>query len=88
MTFGLFDYLSMFAASFFVVFLLGVQSKNVQQSRMFAAVVTSFGISVSQFLFVKYAATGSISAFFVMAVAGCMGIATAIWFHDTHLQKK
>lgn len=88
MTYGLIDYLSMFGGSFFVVFLLGIQSRNVQAGRYIAAIVTSFGISISQFMFVKYAATGNLAAFFTLAIAGCCGIAASIWFYNTHLQHR
>ncbi len=82
------DFLAMFVTSFFSVFLLGMQSKNVNQSRYFAAVVTSFGISVANFLFIRYAANGSLIAFFVLAAGGCCGIASSIWVHDKVLSKK
>lgn len=88
MTYTPVDYLLMFCSSFFVVFLLGLQSKNVNQSRYFAAIVTSFGISVGQFLFAKYAATGNVTAFLTCAIGGCMGIAFSIWFYDTVLHKR
>lgn len=82
MTYTFADFFTMFWSNFFVVFLLGLQSKNVNQSRYVAAVVTSFGISVAQFIFVKYAATGSYDAFFICAAGGCSGIAFSIWFYD------
>jgi hypothetical protein len=77
----------MFLSNFFVVFLLGIQSKNVVQSRYYAAVFTSFGISIGQFLFTKFAATGGIAEFLVCAAGGCMGIAFAIFFHDRLMPK-
>lgn len=83
-----FDYPAMFAASFFSVFLLGLQSKNVNQSRYVAAIVTSFGISVANFIFIKYAAAGSLVAFFVLATGGCTGIASSIWFYDKVMKRK
>ena len=71
----------MFIANFFVVFLLGLQSRNVNEGQYIAAVITSFGISVSQFLFVKYAANGDIWVFLICAMGGCCGIAFSIWFY-------
>lgn len=59
MTHGLADYFTMFVSNFVLVFLLGLQSKNVNAGRYMAAVTTSFGISVANFIFVKYAAAGS-----------------------------
>lgn len=78
----------MFVSNFFVVFLLGMQSKNVQQSRYVAAIATSFGISVAQAMFVQYVAAGDITAFLVCAAGGCVGIAAAIWTHDRLLTKR
>lgn len=83
----LLDYGVMWAASFALVFLLGLQSKNVQRSRYLAAIITSFGISVGNFTFIKYAAAGTLDAFFICAVGGCMGIAFSIWFADNVMHK-
>lgn len=77
-----YDYLLMFVSSYCAVFLLGIQSKNVMASRYLAAVVTSAGISLSQFLFVKYAASGDWTILAVTTAGGCSGIATAIAFYD------
>ena len=82
------DYLSMFGASFVAVFLLGIQSKNVNQGRYKAAIVTSFGISVSQFFFVKFASGGRLDTLAVCAIGGCAGIAFSIWFHQTFIERK
>lgn len=82
------DYLTMFFSSFVVVFLLGLQSRNVQAGRYLAAVVTSFGISASQFIFVKYAVTGSYAVFFTCATGGCLGIAFSIWFYNNLIERK
>lgn len=87
MNHSLFDYGLMWAASFALVFLLGIQSKNVQRSRYLLAITTSFGISVGNFTFIKYAAAGTLDAFFVCAAGGCMGIAFSIWFADNVLHR-
>jgi hypothetical protein len=87
MTYALTDYLTMFWSNFAVVFLLGLQSKNVNQGHYMAAVVTSFGISVSQFVFIKYAATGSYEAFAICAAGGCCGIAFSIWFYRYFMER-
>lgn len=81
-------YLAMFAANFFVVFLLGVQSRNVNAGRYMAAVLTSAGINTSQFLFVKFASTGGWSTWAVTTIAGCTGIASAIWFYQNVMAKR
>jgi uncharacterized oligopeptide transporter (OPT) family protein len=88
MTPGVADYLAMFLSNFFVVFLLGLQSKNVHQSRYVAAMVTSFGISIANFVFVKYAATGSYGVFFACAAGGSLGIAFSIWFYKHVIERK
>ncbi|MFT4064288.1 hypothetical protein [Paraburkholderia sp.] len=78
----------LFAASFGSVFLLGVQSKNVNQGRYIASVVTSFGISLGQFTFAHAAASGTLTAFLVSAAGGCSGIASSIWFYQQFMEKK
>ena len=87
----IFDYGLMFLSSFVLVTLFGLQSKNVQHSRYFAAFFISIGISVSNFIFVKYAATGSFDVVFATASGGAFGIITAIYIHDKaveHASKK
>ena len=85
MTFGM--YALLFFGSFVSVFLMGLQSKNVNQGRYLAAVVTSFGISVSQFIFVHFASTGNYSVLAVSSAGGCIGIACSIWFYQTFLER-
>lgn len=75
------DFLAMFGSSFLMVFLLGLQSKNVNHGRYLAAIATSFGISAANFTFVKYAGSGSLGVFLVCAAGGCSGIAFSIWFY-------
>lgn len=88
MTHTLADYAAMFFSNFFVVFLLGLQSKNVNAGRYAAAVVTSLGISVGNFIFVKYVAAGSYDVFAVCAVGGAVGIAVSIWFYQNFMEKR
>lgn len=87
MNFGLLDYGVMFVSNFILVFLLGLQSKNVNAGRYIAAITTSFGISVANFLFVKYATKGSYDVFVVCAVGGCAGISASIWFWQNFMDK-
>lgn len=82
------DYAVMFWSNFFIVFLLGLQSKNVNASRYVAAVFTSLGISLGQFVFVKYAVNGSYLVFFVCAIGGASGIAFSIWFYKKYMERK
>lgn len=88
MSYDFADYALMFFSSFVVVFLLGLQSKNVMHSRYVAAVITSIGISISQFIFVKYASGGSYDVLVVCAIGGCMGIALSIWIYDNFLRMR
>lgn len=78
----------LFIVTFANVFLLGIQSRNVNAGRYVAAVATSFGISIANFTFVHYAATGSLAAFAVSAAGGCCGIAAAIWFYQNVMEKR
>lgn len=80
--------LILFATSFGSVFLLGIQSKNVNQGRYIAAMVTSFGISVGQFTFAHAAASGTLSAFAASAAGGMLGIAASIAFYKRFMKKK
>lgn len=88
MNHSLIDYAAMWSATFALVFLLGIQSRNVQRSHYFAAILTSLGISIGNFTFIKFAAAGTFDAFAVCAVGGCMGIAFSIWFSDNVLHKR
>lgn len=88
MSFGLFDYLLMFATNFAAVFLLGVQSRNVMAGRYTAAIITSIGISFANFAFVKYAAVGDALTFTVCALGGATGIASSIWFYENVMLKR
>lgn len=81
-------YLLMFASSFVVVFLLGLQSRNVVAGRYLAAVVTSAGINCSQFLYTKWVSAGSWDVLAVTTAGGCSGIAFAIWFYANVMNRK
>lgn len=77
------DCIIVFASTFFNVFLLGFNSKNVHQSRYLLAFLTSWGITVAQYFFVKYATHGSGVEFVMVAgVGGSLGIVFAIIVHD------
>lgn len=82
------DYFTMFWTNFFVVFLLGLQSRNVNAGRYAAAMITSFGISLANFIFVKYAASGAYDVLAACALGGCFGIAFAIWFYQHFFERK
>lgn len=78
--------MTLFWSSYAQVFLLGFQSKNVQRSKYLLAFVTSLGICVSQFVFVRLGATAAPEWFLpVSGVGGALGIVSAIKVHDlTH----
>ncbi len=82
------DYVLLFFAAFFMVGLLGLQSKNVQHSKYIAAAITSMGISLANFVFVKAVAIGGYDTLLVVMVGGASGIMTAIYTHDHHLMKR
>jgi hypothetical protein len=82
------QYIILFVASFFLVGLLGLQSKNVQHSRYIAAAITSMAISLANFVFVKVVATGGLDMMFTGMVGGACGIIVAIYAHDHHLMKE
>ena len=81
------DGLILFGSSFAVVFLLGIQSKNVMHSRYVAAMLTSLSISAANFLFVKYASVGGLVEFSTAAVGGMLGIASSILLYDKVFKK-
>ena len=82
------NYVMLFFAAFFMVGLLGLQSKNVQHSRYLAAAMTSMGISLSNYIFVKSVAMGGIDTLLIVMVGGASGIMAAIYAHDHHLMKR
>ena len=82
------QYIILFIASFFLVGLLGLQSKNVQHSRYLAAALTSMAISLSNFIFVKIVTTGGLDTLLVTCIGGASGIMVAIYAHDHHLTKR
>lgn len=71
-----------FLATFAMVFFLGLQSKNVNQSRYAAAALTSVCILGSQFIFTKIAVDAGMLEFLVLAAGSAAGITSSIWVHD------
>jgi len=82
------QYVLLFFAAFFLVGLLGLQSKNVQHSKYVAAAITSMAISIANFVFVKSVATGGFDMMFTGMVGGACGIIVAIYAHDHHIMKR
>lgn len=79
----LIDHFLLFSSTFANVFLLGFQSKNVMRSRYKLAAMTSLGITIAQYFFVRYAAhDGGLMFLTVSGAGGSLGIVCAIAVHD------
>lgn len=78
------DIFIIYSATFSNVFLLGFQSKNVHKSRYFLAFLTSIGITLAQYFFVRYGANEQNGMLFLViaGLGGGMGIVFAIYLHD------
>lgn len=76
------DMVILFTSSFFLVGLLGLQSKNVQGSKYLAAAITSVAISVANFFFIQIIATGGLMALAVVSTGGALGVMSAIYLYD------
>lgn len=79
----LLDTILLFASNYVMVFLLGFQSKNVQHSKYALAGATSMGITLANFIFVKFAAGDGHALHFLLTAGagGSLGIMSAIWVH-------
>lgn len=83
------DNVLLFGSTFANVFLLGFQSKNVMHSRYVLAALTSIGITLAQYFFVRYAANGDGLLFLIVSgMGGSLGIMSAIWVHDRLAKRK
>ncbi len=73
----------LFLASFFSVFLLGLNSQFVRDQMVGLAFVVSWGISTSQFTFTRVISQTSdpLTAFFVAGFGGSFGICASIYFY-------
>ena len=78
----------LFLSNFVLVFLLGIQSRNVVAANYVAATATSIGISVCNFTFAHAAATGSFDVFLPCALGGATGICASIWFYQRFMTRK
>lgn len=77
-----------FLATLLLTFFLGIQSKNVNQSEYVLAALTSIGISLCNYAFIKITISGSIIDVVVMAIGGSVGIVLSIYIHDNHISKE
>lgn len=80
------DYVILFIGSFFSVGLLGIQSKNVNQSRYWAAAITCLLLCIANATFIKYVASGEFIPLAVAAIGSVCGITWSIWFYDNILK--
>lgn len=81
----------LFLASFFQVFLLGLNSQFVRNQWVIAVFITSWFISVSQFTYTKIVAlsqgTDILFAFLSSGMGGACGIVSSIYFYRWLLPK-
>lgn len=77
------SFLALFLASFFNVFLLGLNSQFVRDQRVVIVFILSWGISSSQFIFTRVIALteAPLLAFFSAGLGGSLGICVSIYFY-------
>lgn len=77
------EFVWLFAACFFNVFLLGLSSQFVRDQQVALAFTVSWGISSSQFVFTRVvsSADSAAIAFWVSGWAGAAGICSSIVFY-------
>ena len=74
----------LFFASFFNVFLLGLNSQFVRDRWIAACIVVSFNISIAQFVYTRVVATSEdvMLSFIGSSVGGALGITYSIIFYS------
>ena len=82
------DLFAMFWSSCATIVLLGIQSKNVSRSRYISAALVAAVVTASQFVFVKYAMTGSYVALAVLMFGAVSGIVALIYMRDNFRSKR
>ena len=82
------NHLLVFGSSLILTLLLGIQSKNVNQSRYLASAVTSMCLVGCQIMFTHFAIKGTPLDMFLMMLAGAIGIMSSIWLHDRFTQRQ
>lgn len=78
------EYVLLFFASFFQVFLLGLNSQIVRDRLVALAFFVSWGIWTGQFFFTRITANADepVIAYFSGGLGGALGIASSILFYD------
>ncbi len=80
----------LFLSSLFMVFMLGMQSMNVNGGHYLAAALTSFGIGFCNFFVLRYIPNGNfeILPFSAYVAGGPVGIVLSMWFHRKFMKRK
>lgn len=73
--------LTLFASSFLVVLLLGLQSLNVNNGHFILAALTSFGIGSMQMVMFKLAPHATLTEIAAFIGGGPLGIMSSMWLH-------
>lgn len=81
------DILIVFVTNFLMVFLLGIQSKNVNNSLYLASSVTTVLILSSQTIFIQYVKNITVPIFVISAFGCVAGINCSILFYDKFFKK-
>lgn len=77
------DMLGVFASTFALVFLYGVQSRAVQASRYLAAALLSSAISIMNTVVTRAAVSDDLTSFLLASCSGgSLGIVAAIWTYN------
>lgn len=88
MNLSLVDIGIVFFTNFLMVFLLGIQSKNVMNSLHLAASVTTVLILSAQTVFIQYVKDITAPIFFISAIGCIAGINCSILFYDKIMKKQ
>ena len=80
----------LFLSSFLIVFLLGLQSKNVNGNHYLLAALTSAGIGICNFYVIRSVPAQQLTwqAFLGYVSGGPVGIVLSMWIHDKFVKKR
>lgn len=79
--------LTLFASTYLLVLLLGLQSLNVNNGHHAAAFFTSFGIGLCNLVMFKLVPDASASEVAAYVLGGPFGILTAMWLYRRAVRK-
>lgn len=80
--------LTLFASTYALVMLLGLQSLHVNKGHMVAAFLTSFGIGTANLVLFKMVPDATTTEILAYLIGGPLGIITAMWLHPRIVSKK